>query len=141
VNLANKPASTASVTVLRIYYGATAIFLFLDYVTGINVRLASLEAWPGWRAVYYAICCGCFALMVWRPALTTLVTTAESLVTLCMLILVMGVRVMTASVTVLETGGGLITREEIVNFVLAGGAAWIGWMRGTQQIQKQLRRR
>jgi len=128
-----------SATVLKFYYAATAMFVLLDYVFGINVRLAFLEVWPGWRALYYAICFGCFAIITWRPVLTTLVTTAESLVTLCMLILGMGYRVMTATVTVLETGTGFITTEEIINFVIAGGAAWLGWFRGTQAIQKGLR--
>lgn len=137
----HQKATPATVVILRIYYAATALFLILDYALGINVRLASLEAWPGWRALYYAICFGCLALIVWRPGLTTLVTTVESLVTLCMLIMSMGYRVMTASVIALESGAGFVTAEEIINFLLVGGAAWIGWIRGSQALQKAFRKR
>ena len=135
----NAPAISTSVTLIRIYYAATAIFLLLDYLVDINVRLAFLEAWPAWRAGYYLFCFACLGLIMWRPALTTLVTTVESLITLSALILSLGAKVM-STVTVLETGGEFITTEEIFNFMIAGGAAWIGWLRGTQTLQERLRR-
>jgi len=130
-----------SISVLRVYYAATAVFLLLDYAFDVNLRLAFLEPWPGWRAVYYAICFSCLGLIVWRPGLTLLVTTVESLITLSALLLSMGVRVLSLSVNVLETGGGIVTTEEIINFIIAGGAAWLGWLRGTQALHKEFRRR
>jgi len=134
-------SSPVSVRILRFYYAATAFFLLLDYIFDINVRLAFLEAWPGWRALYYLFCFACLGLIVWRPALTLLVTAVESLITLTALLLSMGIRVMSLSVTMPETGHGIITTEEILNFILVGGAAWIGWMRGSQALQAELRRR
>jgi hypothetical protein len=127
--------------VVRLYYAATAIFLLLDYAFDFNVRLAFLEAWPGWRALYYLFCFACLGLIVWRPGLTLVVATVESLITLTALLLSMGARVLTMSATVLETGGGIVTLEEILNFIIVGGIAWIGWFRGTQALQKELRRR
>jgi hypothetical protein len=40
----------------------------------------------------------------------------------------------------LSTGAGIVTTEEIINFLIAGGAAFIAYTRGTLAIQKQLRR-
>jgi len=137
----NGSDNALSVNVFRIYYAATAVFLLLDYVFGINIRLASLEALPGWRAFYYLVCCGCLGLLMWRPAWSLWVTTTESLITLSMLIVSMGVRVITVSDTMLSTGSGLITTEEIINFVIAGGAAWIAYTRGSLKIQRELKER
>jgi hypothetical protein len=127
------------VKALRIYYGATAVFLLLDYVAGFNIRLAFLDPWPAWRALYYLLCFACLGLIVWRPALTTLVTTIESLITLSALILGMGVRVISLSATVMETGGAIVTTEEILNFLLSGMAAWVGWFRGLQAVERSQR--
>ena len=124
--------------VLKIYYAATAIFLMLDYVLGVNVRLAFLTDWPGWRILYYVFCFGCFGVIVWRPALTTLVTTIESLITLSALILGFGIRAMGMSVAVLDYGGGIITVEEVVNFLISGTAAWIGWYRGSRALSRRM---
>ncbi len=136
----NKTGLSTQAFVLRIYYAATAIFLAFDYLLDINVRLAFLEPWPAWRAVYYLFCFACLGVMIWRPVWTLLVSTVESLITLSALILSMGIRVMSMSVTLLETGRGVITTEEIINFIIAGGAAWIGWFCGTQQLQKDMHR-
>lgn len=130
-----------SAKMLRLYYAATAVFLLLDYVFGINIRLASLDAMPGWRAFYYVVCFACLGLMVWRPSWSLWVATTESLITLSLLIVTMGVRVMTVSDSLLSTGSGFVTTEEIINFVIAGGAAWIAYTRGTLAIQSELKQR
>lgn len=115
--------------------------MLLDYVLGVNVRLAFLEPWPGWRAVYYLFCFSCLGVISWRPGLTLLVSTVESLITLAALLLGFGVRVMAAPALALETGRGIVSGEEILNFLIAGGAAWLGWIRGSQALHDQFRRR
>jgi len=123
----------------RIYYAATAVFLLLDYLGGINVRVAFLEPWPAWRAAYYLFCFGCLALVMRRPALAVLVTSVESVITLAALIVGMGVRVMGPSAAVIESGGGVIRLEEVVNFAMAGGIAWFGWFQGSRALARQWR--
>jgi len=133
-------AATPGTAVIKAYYAATALFLLLDYGFGVNVRLAFLDAWPAWRAAYYGFCFACLGLSVWRPTLATPVTTVESLVALIALILSMGARIFSMPALVLESGGGYITGEEIVNFVIAGGAAWYGWHNGSEQLRRDWRR-
>ena len=114
-------------TVLQSYYGATLIFLLIDVVFGLSIRAAFLDAHTAFRMGYYAFCMGCFILMVWKPALTMLIGAVESAVTLASLIIVMGLRVMVPTDQMLETGG--ITVSELVNFMIAGGIAYIAGLR------------
>jgi hypothetical protein len=125
--------SVTSPRLLTGYYAATGLFLLLDLLAGINVRVAFLEPWPAWRVAYYGLCLGCFGLIQWRPSLSLLVSTAESLFTLCALIITMGARVMGPSV------GAVVSVEEILNFIIAGGVAWIGWFRGTRALRREMR--
>jgi hypothetical protein len=122
---------------LAAYYAATVLFLLLDYLGGINVRLAFLDSWPVWRGLYYLACFGCLGLIAWRPGLATMVTTVESLLTLAALIISMGARVMTMSESALISSPDIVTTEEIANFAIAGFAAWYGWFRGTEALKKK----
>ena len=126
------------VTLLQLYYFATVGFLILDYLFGVNVRLASLESHPVWRALYYLFCFGCLIAMLWRPTLSQLITTIESLITLSLLIIVMGARVLTYSDVLLDNGTEFITSAEIINFVISGGAAWIAYVRGAVALKQRL---
>ena len=56
-----------------------------------------------------------------------------------LLIVTMGVRVMTYSDTILQTGEGFIRSEEMINFILTGGVVWIAYIRGNLAIQNELR--
>ena len=116
--------------ILKLYYAGTAAFLVLDYVFQVNVRVAFLEAWPGWRLVYYCACFGLLAAIIWRPAWAEVLGVIESIVTLSALILSMAVRVMVVTDDMIETGTGFVTRQEIINFMLSGGIAWLAWHRG-----------
>ena len=123
-----------STSLLRFYYAATAVFLLLDYLFNINVRVAFLDQWPGWRFLYYAFCFGIFAAIAWRPMLAELLGVAESLLTLVALIVTMAVRVMVVTDEMIETGAGFVTQQEIINFVLSGGIAWLSWQRGVRNL-------
>lgn len=124
----------SAIRILPWYYAATAVFLLLDYVAGINVRVAFLESLPTARAAYYGICFACLALMIWRPAWTTLIGTFESLVTLIALIFGMGVRVMVPNDAIFEENARFVTSYEIINFVIAGSMAYFAWVRGLREL-------
>ena len=130
-------SQTATQKTLVLYYAATAVFLLLDYVAGVNVRLAFLDSEPVGRAAYYAICFICLGLMIWRPAWTTLISAFESLVTLIALIFSMAMRTMIITDQMIETGSGYLTYEEIINFIIAGGIAYLAWVRGLSHVREQ----
>lgn len=121
--------------VLPWYYAATALFLLLDYVLGINVRIAFLEPLPMARLGYYAVCFACLGLIWWRPAWTTLIGTFESLVTLIALILGMAMRVMVPTDAIFEENYPIVTYQELLNFMISGSIAYLSWVKGLRQLQ------
>ena len=120
--------------ILVVYYAATALFLSLDFGLDINVRVAFLDTTPGIRVVYYGVLFVCLALMLWRPAWTTVIGAVESLATLVALIINMALRTMIVTDAMLETGVGFVTMPEILNFLIAGGAAYVSFMRGLDAL-------
>lgn len=126
--------------ILYSWYAATVLFLILDYFFGLSIRLAFLDPFPGLKIGYYLFCFACLAVMIWRPALTTLIGTVESLITLVGLILTMALRVMIITEPMIESGQGFVTLPELINFMLAGGITYIAWFQGTQELKRQLRR-
>jgi len=120
---------------LVLYYGATIVFLVLDYALGFNIRIAFLEPYPVARLAYYGVCFACLALMLWRPARTVLISAFESIVTLSALIIGMGMRTLLATDRMLETGAGVVTMPEIYNFIISGGIAYVAWVRGISDLK------
>ena len=120
--------------VLKWYYAGTALFLLLDYLLNINIRIAFLDPWPVARLSYYVFCFACLALVVWRPAWAAAVGTAESLITLVALILGMGVRVLVPNDAIFEESGGIVTTEEIINFMICGSVAYFAYVKGMKSL-------
>jgi len=112
------------------YYGATVVFVILDYLLDFNIRLMFLDAWPGWRALYYAVCLGFFGLMLWRPMWSRYIGAAESLLALSLLIISMAMRVMIVTDEMIEEGRGFVSVNELLNFVISGTIVYISLMRG-----------
>jgi len=123
------PANTAR-QLFGAYYGATALFLVLDFAVGFNIRVTFLADFPGWRLTWYLLCGLCF-LCIWRfPAWTNIVAAGESLLNLSALIIAMGSRVMVPSAAILDTGAPPVSASEVVNFLVSGTAAYAAlWFR------------
>ena len=120
--------------ILKWYYAGTALFLLLDYLLNINIRIAFLDPWPVARLSYYAFCFACLAVMVWRPAWSAVVGTAESLITLVALILGMGIRVLVPNDAIFEEMVPIVTSEEIINFLISGTAAYFAYVKGMKSL-------
>ncbi len=125
--------------VLIAYYAATALFLLLDFWAGLNVRVAFLEPFTGWRFAYYGFCFLCLALVVWRPSISVIVGAFESLVTLSALLISFGMRVILVTDRMLETGQGVVTLPEIINFLISGSIGYLVWTRGMRELQQGFR--
>jgi hypothetical protein len=123
-------ASIASTRLVTGYYGATVIFVILDYLLDFNIRLIFLDAWPVWRALYYGICLGLFGLLLWRPSWSSTIGAGESLLTLSLLIISMAVRVLIVTDEMIEQGRGFVTVNELLNFTIAGMIIYVSLMRG-----------
>lgn len=123
--------------VLALYYFATFGFLLLDYGLGVNVRVAFLEARPDLRAAYYGFCLICLVALLLRPSWTVLIGTFETMVTLIALILSMAIRVMVPNDAIIEENIGIVTSQEIINFLIGGFAAYFAWLRGLKQLKSR----
>lgn len=130
------PPKSGRDRILPAYYAGTALFLVLDYGLDLNVRLAFLEDAPAWRGLYYLFCFGCFGLMAWRPALGPATGMVESLITLTLLIVNMALRVVIVTDEMIETGRGVVTYAEIVNFLLASGVVYVSYLRGMAELRR-----
>ena len=117
------------------YYAATILFLLLDLVLGVNVRVAFLEPFPMARLAYYLVCFVLFALMLWRPGWALLIGTIESLVAVVALTFSMALRVMIVTDEMIETGVGFVTTEEIFNYLIVGGIAYFSWAQGVKALK------
>ena len=124
----------SQINILLSYYGATLVFLLLDIAVGLSIRISFLDAHTTFKMLYYGFCMLCFLLMVWKPVLTIPIGALESLVSLVSLIVVMGLRVLVPSDAMLETGAGLVTMPELLNFVIAGGITYVAWNKGMQSM-------
>lgn len=122
------------ITPLFSYYLATLLFLVLDYGFDINVRIAFFESLPAARLGYYGVCLFCLILMIWRPDWTVFVATFETLVTMIALIFSMAMKTLLLTDPMLDSAAGVVTAEEIVNFVMGGAFAYIAWVRGLREI-------
>jgi hypothetical protein len=120
----------ASTRLVTGYYGATVIFVILDYLLDFNIRLIFLDAWPAWRALYYGVCLGLFGLMLWRPSWSSHIGAGESLLTLSLLIISMAARVLIVTDEMIEQGRGFVTVNELLNFMIAGTITYFSLMRG-----------
>lgn len=128
------PDQDTSTAAIRIYYAATAVFLLLDLAFGINVRIAFFEGSLALRAGYYGVCFVCLALVFARPQWTVIVGAFESLITLVALILSFGMRVILTSDAALEGRAPFVSIQEVVNFLMSGGIAYLAWSRGMRAL-------
>lgn len=129
------PARTGPAKALTVYYAATLLFIALDYLVDVNVRLAFLETAPGFRVLYYVLCLVCLALIIRFPDWSAWIATAESLLALTLLILNMGARIMIVTDEMIESGRGFVSMSEILNFMLASAALYVAYLRGSKAIR------
>ncbi len=121
---------------VTLYYAATVLFLLIDFVLGVNIRVAFLEPFPAARLAYYLLCLGLFALMLWRPGWALLIGTIESLVAVVALSFAMALRVMIVTDEMIETGAGFVTTEEVFNYLIVGGIAYFSWIHGVKMLKE-----
>jgi len=101
---------------LPFYYGATALFMLLDYGFDFNMRVAFLDGLPGWRVAYYAVLLGIFVVTLRWPDWAPHLAVFESLITLASLIITTALKVL----IVTEAGRGFVTVSELLNFLVSG---------------------
>ncbi len=108
----------------RWYYVMTPVFIVLDYVLGLNIRTAALDAVPGHKSLYYSFCVLCGVVVLVRPRVSMVVATVESTIILYLTLvsLLMPYLVVTRSA---DLGGdwslvGAFDLSTAINLVIVG---------------------
>jgi hypothetical protein len=71
------------------YYYATPLFILLDYLLGINVRVSALDAMPFQKNAYYGFCILCGLCMYISPRYSPIVALLESAINYVLMILLL----------------------------------------------------
>jgi hypothetical protein len=69
------------------YFYITPLFILLDYIFGINVRVSALETMPLYKNLYYGFCILCGICMYIIPRYSAVVALFESTINIMMLVL------------------------------------------------------
>jgi hypothetical protein len=112
----------------RWYYYSTPLFILLDYLGGINVRVSALDSLPLYKNAYYGLCIVCALSIYIFPKYSAVVALLESTINFMMVILLLLLPYVQFAMQedILSTdwgsGSGLsVTR--IVNLLVAGSIA------------------
>ena len=74
-------------SITSLYYYLTPLFIWLDYLVGINVRVVVLDTMPLYKNLYYGFCILCGIGMFVLPRCTPLVALFESSINILMVVL------------------------------------------------------
>lgn len=124
----------------KLYYAVTPLFILLDYVWNINVRVAILDAEPLYKGLYYGFCIFCGVAVYLLPRYSSVVAVFESGIILVMTALgpfILYARAISQMDDVLNTdleAIGLVGPEHVVNLVLAGGIALYTFRRSINEL-------
>jgi hypothetical protein len=113
----------------RWYYYATPLFILLDCITGINVRVAALDSMPLYKYAYYGFCILCGLCIYIFPRYSPIVALFESTINVIMMVLLLFipyVLLFSNTEDILSTDSPVVqmfTPQRIVNLGLAGFVA------------------
>lgn len=108
------------------YYATTVAFALADWAFGANVRAVALDAYPGLRGTYYAVCVGVAVLLHVRPVWSLPVTLVESVLNLSTLMLSVFLPYYALADSVSSGGPAAPTPfggRFLANFMIAGSVA------------------
>ena len=116
-------------SITSLYYYFTPLFILLDYLIGINVRVAVLETMPLYKNLYYGFCILCGAGMFVLPRCTPLVALFESSLNILLTILAVFlpyIQLVMQFDNILDSNwqaASAFTVPYVVNLILAGSVA------------------
>jgi len=74
-------------SIARWYFYITPLFILLDYILGVNVRISALDSMPLYKNLYYGFCILCGVCMYIVPRYSAVVALLESSINFMMLVL------------------------------------------------------
>jgi hypothetical protein len=121
------------------YYAATVVFVALDVFAGANLRAVAFAAYPGLRALYYAVLLGCGALSRARPAWAAPITLLESSFSIATMALAVLAPYYVYAVEG-RAAPGVDPEALVFNFLLCGSAAALAFHQAARALPAPLAR-
>lgn len=124
----------------RWYYYATPLFILLDYLAGINIRVSALDAMPLYKNAYYGFCILCALCIYIFPRYSPIVALLESAfnyVLMILLLLMPYVRCIMQEDIIGEGWQNVeaLSAEHILNLIFAGLVAVIAFRASISRVK------
>ncbi len=124
----------------KLYYAITPAFILLDYIWGINVRVAVLDNYPLYKGLYYGFCILCGVIIYLVPRSSSFVALIESAIII--MLTVMGfllsyVQTLSQAFDVMNADFetlNMFNPQYITNIFLAGGIACITFNKSLREL-------
>ncbi len=126
-------------SIIKAYYWATPLFLLLDLLWGIDVRVSAFIYHPVYKGIYYVFCFVCMAIVVWKPGASALVGLIESSINTAILCVGMMLSVYLMGDLAIEEMESFspVTGERVINFILAGSICVCSFRRNVSAIGRR----
>jgi len=124
----------------KLYYAVTPVFILLDYVWHINVRVAILDSKPLYKGLYYGFCVLCGIAVYVVPRCSSVVALAESIIIFVMTVLGVFIEYTQAILQmddILNTDiqtVSIVGPPDVINLVLAGGMALLTFKKSLSEL-------
>ena len=130
-------------SIARWYFYITPLFILLDYIWGVNVRVSALDSWPVYKNLYYGFCILCGVCMYFVPRYSAVVTLFESIINFGMILfsifmpyiqnMIYAEDILNADFKAMEES---INAQSIVNLVIVGSFVVLTFHKSIQTIQE-----
>ena len=127
----------------RWYYYATPLFILLDYLGGINVRVSALDSLPFYKNAYYGLCIVCALGIYIFPKYSAVVALLESIINFLMVILLLLLPYVqfAKQEDILSTDWGLVSGfsiPRVMNLLIAGSIAALVIQKSSRKLSASL---
>lgn len=116
-------------SITGLYYYITPLFILLDYLFGINIRVTVLDSMPQYKFMYYGFCIVCGIGMYVLPRCTPIVALFESTLNILLVVLTVFlpyINMVSQFDNILDADWqpmNVFTTPHIINLILAGTIA------------------
>ena len=128
-------------SIARLYFYITPLFILLDYLLGVNVRVSALDSWPVYKNLYYGFCILCGVCMYFVPRYSAVVALFESIINFGMIVfsifmpyiqnMIYAEDILNADFKAMEES---INAQSIVNLVIVGSCVILTFRKSVETI-------
>ena len=124
----------------KLYYAITPAFILLDYIWGINVRVAVLDNYPLYKGLYYGFCILCGIIIYLVPRSSSFVALIESAIIIMLTVmgfLISYVQTLSQAFDVMNADFetlNMLNPQYITNLFLAGGIVCVTFDKSLREL-------